>query len=344
MEGRPIRGRGGQWRRGGSAGGDDCGASGDRRGRGRGGHHRGRGKRDHYRGRGRGFPEAAAGDFSRRGQDEQDDKENAEDQMPAIYSRRKLESNWVRYEESEKEEVNDGVPEQRGTDYHILLTSAGDSYTQFRFSEEKDWEVDSLGTNQVPALFVDLEVLARTLQELPLHQRLDLEPSLVQETTPVDLPSITVLNKVGAVISGFKPPAPGLSGHGPGSCGSRPVQPVRGPNVSHHTSIAVISPEDDSEKELEQLLGLQKPDICLSLAESITSNSVETEPVSSGEAAPLVEEMEQQVIEEDQAKTEKETKLNQQKPEELQQKSELSETKQEMTEEDLEDWLDSMIS
>lgn len=33
---------------------------------------------------------------------------------------------------------------------------------------------------QVPALFVDLEVLAGSLQELPLHQRLDLEPSLVQ--------------------------------------------------------------------------------------------------------------------------------------------------------------------
>ncbi|KAK3541912.1 hypothetical protein QTP86_008102 [Hemibagrus guttatus] len=251
------------------------------------------------------------------GQDEQDDKENTEDEMPAIYSRRKLESNWDRYEKSEKEEVNDDVPVQRGTDYHVLLTSAGDSYTQFRFSEEKDWEVDSLGTNQVPALFVDLEVLARSLQELPLHQRLDLEPSLVQESTPVELPSVAVLNKVG---------------------------PVPSPSVCSHTSNAVISPEKDAEKELDLLLGLQKPVTGLSLAEPTTSDSIEGEAVNSGKAASPVEEMEEQVVEVDQAKTQEETNTKQQKPEELQQKSELSASKQEMTEEDLEDWLDSMIS
>lgn len=65
--------------------------------------------------------------FFFKGQDEHDDKENAEDEMPAIYSRRKLESNWDRYKESEKEEVNDDVPVHRGTDYHVLLTSAGKS-------------------------------------------------------------------------------------------------------------------------------------------------------------------------------------------------------------------------
>lgn len=55
----------------------------------------------------------------------------------------------------------------------------------------------------------------------------------------------------------------------------------------------------------------------------------------------MVEENEEQVI--DQAKSDKEdTSRNQQKPEELQHKSEP--VKQEMTEEDLEDWLDSMIS
>ncbi|MCI4389511.1 hypothetical protein PGIGA_G00098890 [Pangasianodon gigas] len=342
MEFRPSRGRGGQWRRGGSAGGHDSGSTGDRRGRGRGGHHRGRGRRDHYRGRGRGPPEDGAADFFRRGQDEQEDKENTEDEMPAIYSRRKLESNWDRYEESEKEEVNDDVPVQRGTDYHVLLTSAGDSFTQFRFSEEKDWEVDSLGTNQVPALFVDLEVLARSLQELPLHQRLDLEPSLVQEVTPVELPSVGVLNKVDPVLSGFKPPAPAHSGQEPGSHGSRPVKPVPGTSVCSHTSTAVISPVDDADKELDLLLGLQKPVTGLNLDESKTSNTVEEVTATSEKAASMVEEMEEQVVEMDQAKTEEETNRNQQKPEELQQKSEP--VKQEMTEEDLEDWLDSMIS
>lgn len=50
MEGRPIGGRGGSWKK------VDQGAinSGEHRGRGRGGQHRGRGKRNYYRGHGRG--------------------------------------------------------------------------------------------------------------------------------------------------------------------------------------------------------------------------------------------------------------------------------------------------
>lgn len=63
--------------------------------------------------------------FILKSQDELEDKENLEDEMPDIYPRRKLESNWDRYEELEKEEVNDDVPVQRGSDYHVLLSSAG---------------------------------------------------------------------------------------------------------------------------------------------------------------------------------------------------------------------------
>ncbi|XP_053345164.1 cell death regulator Aven [Clarias gariepinus] len=340
MEGRPNRGRGGQWRRGGGAGGSDTGSTGERRGRGRGSYHRGRGKRDHYRGRGRGLPQDGATDFYRRGQDEQDDKENNEEEMPAVYSRRKLESNWDRYAESEKDEVNDDVPVQRGTDYHVLLSSAGDSFTQFRFSEEKDWEVDSLGTNQVPALFVDLEVLAVSLQELPLHQRLDLEPSLVQEVTPVELPSLG-LNKVDPILCGFKPSAPAHSGKEAVTHGSHPVKPVLGTSMCSYSNTAVTIPTDNADEELDLLLGLQKPVTGLSLAESEPSDPLEEVIAVSEKAASVVEENEEQVI--NQAKSDKEdTSRNQQKPEELQHKSEP--VKQEMTEEDLEDWLDSMIS
>ncbi|KAF7690348.1 cell death regulator Aven [Silurus meridionalis] len=341
MEVRPSRGRGGHWRRGGGGGGHDSVSGGERRGRGRGGHYRGRGKRDHYRGRGRGGPEDGAADFVRRGQDEQDDKENTEDEMPAIFSRRKLESNWDRYEESEKKEVNDDVPAQRGTDYHVLLSSAGDSFTQFRFSEEKDWEVDTLGTNKVPALFVDLEVLAHSLQELPLHQRLDLEPSLVQDSTPVELPSLGVLNKADPSLSGFKPPAPAHSAQKPCSHVSQPMKPVSDTSMCSHSSTAVISPVDDADEELDLLLGLQKPITSLSLDESKTSNRVEEASSTPENAASvLAENREEQEPEVDQAKTKEEAKRNQ--SEELQQKSEP--VKQEMTEEDLEDWLDSMIS
>lgn len=42
-----------------------------------------------------------------------------------MFSRRKLESNWDRYEVSERQEPDDDTPTQRGTDYHILLESAG---------------------------------------------------------------------------------------------------------------------------------------------------------------------------------------------------------------------------
>lgn len=42
------------------------------------------------------------------------------------FSRRKLESNWDRYKESEKQEVDDDMPTRRGADYHVLLESAGE--------------------------------------------------------------------------------------------------------------------------------------------------------------------------------------------------------------------------
>lgn len=41
------------------------------------------------------------------------------------YSRRKLVSNWHRYEESEKETQNGSGESQRGTDFSVLLSSAG---------------------------------------------------------------------------------------------------------------------------------------------------------------------------------------------------------------------------
>ncbi|XP_051981005.1 cell death regulator Aven-like, partial [Xyrauchen texanus] len=124
MDSRPSRGRGGHWKRGGGTGGaSDTGISGEHRGRGRGGPHRGRGKRDHHRGRGR--YNGPPADF-RRNQDDHDNKENFEEEEEEniTFSRRKLESNWDRYQESEKEEINEDVPTQRGMDYHVLLTSA----------------------------------------------------------------------------------------------------------------------------------------------------------------------------------------------------------------------------
>lgn len=44
-----------------------------------------------------------------------------------VFSRRKLESNWDRYKESEKQELEDDTPTQRGADFHVLLESAGEA-------------------------------------------------------------------------------------------------------------------------------------------------------------------------------------------------------------------------
>jgi len=48
-----------------------------------------------------------------------------EDDKVEVFSRRKLASNWDRYEASERKEPDDDMPTQRGTDYHVLLESAG---------------------------------------------------------------------------------------------------------------------------------------------------------------------------------------------------------------------------
>lgn len=54
-----------------------------------------------------------------------ENKPEEEEDNPIIFSRRKLESNWDRYEGSERQETSEDVPTQRGTDYHVLLSSAG---------------------------------------------------------------------------------------------------------------------------------------------------------------------------------------------------------------------------
>ncbi|XP_056096106.1 cell death regulator Aven [Rhinichthys klamathensis goyatoka] len=321
MESRHSRGRGGHWKRGGGGRGEgegDTGSSGEHRGRGRGGQHRGRGKRDHRRGRGREYgPPADFREF-RRNQDDHDNKENFEEvEEHNTFSRRKLEPNWDRYEESEKEEINEDVPTQRGTDYHVLLTSAGDSFTQFRFSDEKDWDMDSLAKNQIPALFIDLPALTQSLQELPLHTRLNLEAELVQVTTPVELPPVTVPHRTDST-----PTAP-QAGRESGLGISCSVKPVSSTTASLCVSTAVPAATDDADQELDLLLSLQRPVTELSSVQSHATDDALNTPIQGSE-------------EEDQTVVMKETKPEVQ--------SEPEPTRQEVTEEDLEDWLDSMIS
>lgn len=48
-----------------------------------------------------------------------------EEEGHGSFSRRKLVSNWDRYEDAEKEAQQDAGESQRGTDFSILLSSAG---------------------------------------------------------------------------------------------------------------------------------------------------------------------------------------------------------------------------
>ncbi|KAM9355380.1 cell death regulator Aven isoform 1-T3 [Pholidichthys leucotaenia] len=240
MEGRPSRGR---WKRGGRGGND----SDDQRDRGRPRHHRGRGRRDHHRGRGRAGAGAQAAEFHQREQDD-DISFQEEDDGTEVFSSRKLGSNWDRYEESEKQESNNDVPTQRGTNYHVLLESAGDSVTQFRFSEEKDWDKDTFTANQMPEVFVDPAVLCQMLQQLPLHQRLDLEAELVQVSAPAELPSMTFPSKQEVPKTSKFTPPPAIS-----------VAPHPAMSLNLCLSSAAVKPPEDDYDELDELLSLQKP-------------------------------------------------------------------------------------
>uniref|UniRef100_A0A1A7W728 Apoptosis, caspase activation inhibitor n=1 Tax=Iconisemion striatum TaxID=60296 RepID=A0A1A7W728_9TELE len=311
MEGRVIQGRG-SWRKGGRGGND---TDTEHRSRGRGGHYRGRGKRDHHRGRGRGGGSRA--DFLHRNRDEEENSD--EDEGTAVFSRRKLASNWDRYEEAERAEKEDDTPTQRGTDFHELLESAGDSFTQFRFSEEKDWEMDSSTASQMSVVILDLPALAQSLQQVPLHQRLDLEAELVQVSAPADLPAFSLAPKQEVPkTTSFTPPSTAFRGL---STTEKPSAKLSGSLVS-----SVAADEDDDE-ELDQLLCLQNP----------VSDVEGHQPVcgpGQEEGSEDVKEMESPVVE---VNTEdvKDRVVTPPKS---------AAAKEEMTEEDLEDWLDSMIS
>ncbi|CAN9507922.1 unnamed protein product [Ophioblennius macclurei] len=319
MEDKVSRGRGGSWKRGGRGGNDRDNSGSEYRGRGRGGHGRGRGKRDHYRGRGGRGGGGRGADFHQRDQDE-DDTFEADDNRAETYSRRKLESNWDRYEEPEKQVSDDDLPAQRGTDYHVLLESAGDSFTQFRFSEEKDWDTNPFTTSQMSAVFLDLPALAQTLEQLPLHQRLNLEAEL-EVSTPAELPAMPFAPKADVPkMSRFTPPVTALK-----NLSTDQKVPEGWSPGSQASSGAAAQEDEDADEELEQLLTLQKP-----LADAAHEQTVsgKDQVDAAPETTPCVEAKEVR---------------QEEKTEELKDKDNMP-VKQEMTEEDLEDWLDSMIS
>ncbi|XP_067913688.1 cell death regulator Aven-like [Heterodontus francisci] len=213
-----------------------------------------------------------------------------------------------------------------------LLSSAGDSFAQFRFAEEKEWEVEVPSSKQISPLFVDCQSLAQSLQELPLYLRLNVEAELVQITPPAELPQMRMMCMHDALskFSQFRAQAtavdnipvnsvPGDPGKNTFSLMLKPVTqaPENAPPASQQ-------PPDKLDEELDFLLQLETPvsksnDIFLKGAQDVEvlcdPGTVNTSTDSSG--ADMTDSTNSQA-----AETVK--KLN--------------------SEEELEDWLDSMIS
>ncbi|XP_051477607.1 cell death regulator Aven isoform X2 [Apus apus] len=305
--------------------------------RGRGGAHGhrgggGRGRREPP-GRGAAAPPAA---HSHRRVEEDDDTESREEELKS-YSRRKIFSNWSRYEDTDKEGQNESGESQRGTDFSVLLSSAGDSFAQFRFADEKEWDKESICHKQLSALSVDCQSLVQALQELPLHLRLNVAAELVQASTPVELPqmkskfiedgkkrdllfrqsrseTVLVSHPVGDSV------APSEPGHknGPRASAAEPFQRAH-PLSKQET--------DHLDEELDILLNLDAP--------IDTENRPVSDALSHNTATE--KDLKMDCKENDVLKLdipEENTAASQQQ----------QSTSKNVTEEELEDWLDSMIS
>ncbi|NXA44510.1 AVEN regulator, partial [Nothocercus julius] len=270
--------------------------------------------------------------------DDDESREEEEKEDLKSYSRRKIVSNWSRYEDAEREGQNDSAESQRGTDFNVLLSSAGRySFTQFRFAEEKEWDMENISHKQLSVLNVDCQTLVQALQELPLHIRLNVAAELVQASTPLELPHMKFKNTDNSqrretlfqesLAQSRAASVPGRSSDAaaaaePGRRGARAAEPPRRgrPPPKHET--------DHLEEELDRLLNLDAP---------IT---VENRCVSSAVDGSITEKDQKTDYKE---KEPQKLDVPEEKSSALQQQQQ-QRTSKNVTEEELEDWLDSMIS
>ncbi|NXY43500.1 AVEN regulator, partial [Ceuthmochares aereus] len=217
--------------------------------------------------------------------------------------------------------------------------SVGDSFAQFRFADEKEWDKESICHKQLSGLSVDCQSLVQALQQLPLHLRLNVAAELVQASTPVELPQMK--SKIAedskrrellfqqSLVQGER----ALVSHSVG-VSVAPSEPVskNGPRASAAETFQRIHPlskqeTDHLDEELDLLLNLAAP--------IDTENTPESGALSSN--MPSEKDLKPDCKENDTLKLdvpeEKRTASQQQQS-----------TSKNVTEEELEDWLDSMIS
>ncbi|XP_041534930.1 cell death regulator Aven [Microtus oregoni] len=308
-----------------------CGDGGGRRGRGRGfrggrGGGAPRGGRREPGGRGRG-----GGGVSTRVEGDSDSETHGEENdEQGNFSRRKIVSNWDRYQDTEKEVSDESGESQRGTDFSVLLSSAGDSFSQFRFAEEKEWDGETSCPKQNSSLYVDSESLVRALQQLPLSVRLNVAAELIQTTVPLDLPQVKPRRpedgkELGMQLRGPISELRSAAGSCPRSLGKDSLRPSpleglqKAPFPPH-------SEADHLEDELDMLLHLDAP-VKEDDRPCLDQTSQDQEPERDGQVA-----QEETVPEKSSMTGEKTVEPEQ------------TSTPKNVTEEELEDWLDSMIS
>ncbi|NXK59776.1 AVEN regulator, partial [Sylvietta virens] len=255
------------------------------------------------------------------------------------YSRRKVFSNWSRYEDTEKEGRSEAGESQRGTDFSVLLSSAGDSFTQFRFADEKEWDKESICHKQFSALSVDCQSLVQALQELPLHLRLNVAADLVQASTPLEIPQMKskifedgkkreqlFRQSLAQCETGLVSDPVGNS-VAPSEPGSKNGSRAKARESSQRVHPLSNQDTDHLDEELDLLLNLEAPINTENRPASGTlSCSISTEKdllIDCKENEPLKLDVPE----------EKNTSSQQQQS-----------TSRDVTEEELEDWLDSMIA
>ncbi|ELK05576.1 Cell death regulator Aven [Pteropus alecto] len=261
-----------------------------------------------------------------------------ENEEQGNYSKRKIVSNWDRYQDTEKEVDNESGESQRGTDFSVLLSSAGDSFSQFRFAEEKEWDGEASCPKQNSAFYVNCESLVQALQELPLSLRLNVAAELVQTALPLELPQVKPKrNDEGKGLGMQLKGALGLGGKGSVSelksaAAGCPLylgkdSPRPGPSTGSQKPTAPLqSAADHLEEELDLLLNLDAP---VKAGANILPDQTPQD---------LESQKDEEVAQEEKVLA---------KPavtEEKNMESEQPSTSKNVTEEELEDWLDSMIS
>nr|XP_035115821.1 cell death regulator Aven isoform X2 [Callithrix jacchus] len=231
-------------------------------------------------------------------------------------------------------EVKDITSASTKAELWKLEIESGDSFSQFRFAEEKEWDSETSCPKQNSAFYVDSELLVRALQELPLSLRLNVAAELIQTTVPLELPQVKPkrtddgkglgmqlkwpLGPGGRELKSATTGCPVLLGKdnprpGPSDDSQKPTSPLQ-------------SAGDHLEEELDLLLNLDAPikegdNTLLDQTSQDLKSKKDREVVQEEEVCAEPSVTEEKNMEPDQPRTSKN-----------------------VTEEELEDWLDSMIS